>query len=412
MSGTLFFIHGTGVRQAGFDDTMQRLADGLKQAGRTDIQVKGYPWGDKFGVQIDDAALNAVLPPALAKAADGDAAQWEAALWEQLLDDPLFELRMAAIREVAAPDSLAAPLPGTATLPDVVVSDRVSALPAKLKDPLPGGVTAAALGRAARDIGGSAVLAQAAVAAPGPDDTDLNQAISRAIVAEALAASRGEPGTGPDALYVFEQRRQLVQTIAGLLLPATKGLGGWLSNSIKGAAEALATGYAKKRREVLVAGAGPGVGDILLYQRRGAAILDAIEAEIIGLAAEAGPVIALGHSLGGIMLVDLLSRPRAAGPLPIGKLITVGSQSPAFFECDALGTMRPRVPLPAGLPFTPWLNVYDRNDFLSFCASRCFPGAPAGIEDFEISSGVSFPDAHSAYFRQAALFAKIVEQWP
>ena len=141
------------------------------------------------------------------------------------------------------------------------------------------------LAQAARDIGSSAALAEAALAAPDPDDVDLNQAIARAIVAEALAGSRGEIGTGPDALYVIEQRRQLVHHVAGLLVPSTKGLGGWLSDKIKGTAEAWATGYAKKRREALVAGAGPGVGDILLYQRRGAAILDAIEAEIVRLAA-------------------------------------------------------------------------------------------------------------------------------
>ncbi len=412
MSGALFFIHGTGVRQAGYYETMHKLADGLKQAGRPDIQVAGFLWGDKLGAQIDAAALDEVLPPALAKAIGGDDAQWEAALWEHLLQDPLFELRMAGIREGIAADSPAAPLPGTAPLADVEVSTRVLALPPRLRDPLPGGVRADVLAQAARDIGSSAALAEAALAAPDPDDVDLNQAIARAIVAEALAGSRGEIGTGPDALYVIEQRRQLVHHVAGLLVPSTKGLGGWLSDKIKGTAEAWATGYAKKRREALVAGAGPGVGDILLYQRRGAAILDAIEAEIVRLAAGGEPVIALGHSLGGIMLVDLLSRPRAAGLLPVARLITVGSQSPAFFKCDALDTMRPGAALPPGAPFTPWLNVYDRNDFLSFCATRCFPGEPAGIEDFEIRSGVSFPDAHSAYFRQAAFFAKIVEHWP
>jgi hypothetical protein len=412
MSGTLLFIHGTGVRQTGYYETMHKLAEGLKQAGRSDIQVSGYLWGDKLGAQIDAAALDEVLPPALAKAIGGDDAEWEAALWEQLLQDPLFELRMAAIRDGSVADSRAAPLPGAADLADVEVSTRVLALPAKLQDPLPGGVRADVLAQAARDIGPSDALAQAALAAPDPADVDLNQAIARAVVAEALVGSRGEFGTGPDALYVIGQRRQLVQHVAGLLVGSTKGLGGWLFDKIKGAAEAWATGFGKKRREALVAGAGPGVGDILLYQRRGAAILDAIEAEIVRLAAGGEPVIALGHSLGGIMLVDLLSRPRAAGPLPVAKLITVGSQSPAFFKCDALDAMRPGVALPPGTPFTPWLNIFDRNDFLSFCASRCFPGAPAGIEDFEIRSGVSFPDAHSAYFRQAAFFAKIVEHWP
>ena len=412
MGGTLLFIHGTGVRKAGFEQTMEKLAAGLKKAGRADITVAGFLWGDSLGVRIDDTAIDAVLPLAKAKDIVGDDSQWEASLWAQLLEDPLFELRMAAIRDAGSGGVQAAPLPGVGQLPDIVVSTRVAALPGKLQDPLPGGVSAAIVGQAASDISLSPELAQAALAAPDPDDPDLNRAIARAIVAEALIRSRGEIGEGPDALYVVTDRRELVQLVADLLVPATKGLGGWLFDKIKGAAEAWATGYGKKRRDGLMTGAGPGVGDILLYQRRGAAILTAIEAEILKHGAAGGPLVVLGHSLGGIMLVDLLSRPRAGGPLPVAKLITVGSQSPAFFACDALESMRRNQALPAGTPFVPWLNVFDRNDFLSFCASRAFPGAPTGIEDFEISSGVSFPDSHSAYFHQDAFFTKIVSAWP
>lgn len=412
MGGTLLFIHGTGVRKAGFEQSMESLAAGLKKAGRPDITVAGFLWGDPLGVKIDDAAINAVLPPAKAKDIGGDDSQWEAALWAQLLEDPLFELRMAAIRDAGPGGVQAAPLPGVGQLPDILVSARVAALPGKLQDPLPGGVSAAVIGQAASDISQSPELAQAALAAPDPDDPDLNRAIARAIVAEALVRSRAEIGEGPDALYVITDRRDLVQLVSDLLVPATKGLGGWLFDKIKGAAEVWATGYGKKRRDGLMTGAGPGIGDILLYQRRGDTILSAIELEILKLATNGEPLIALGHSLGGIMLVDLLSRPRAGGPLPVVKLITVGSQSPAFFACDALATIRRNQPLAVGAPFIPWLNVFDRNDFLSFCASRAFPGAPDGIEDFEIASGVSFPDSHSAYFRQDAFFTKIVSAWP
>jgi len=412
MGGTLIFIHGTGVRKAGYDQSMQSLTAGLKKAGRPDINVAGFLWGDPLGVRIDDIAINAVLPLAKARGVGEDDSQWEAALWAQLLEDPLFELRMAAIRDATPAGAQGAPLPGGVPLPDIQVSGRVAALPGKLQDPLPGGVLAVMVGQAAGDISQSSELAKAALAAPDIDDPDLNRAIARAIVAEALVRSRGELGQGPDALYVIAARRDLVQRVADLLVPATKGLGGWLFDKIKGTAEARATGYGKKRRDELMAGAAPGMGDILLYQRRGDEILRAIEAEILKLAVGGEPLVALGHSLGGIMLVDLLSRPRPGGPLPVTKLITVGSQSPVFFECDALEIMRRNQPLAAGAPFTPWLNIFDRNDFLSFCASRVFPGASHGIEDFEIASGVSFPDSHSAYFRQDAFFAKIVSAWP
>ena len=159
-------------------------------------------------------------------------------------------------------------------------------------------------------------------------------------------------------------------------------------------------------------GVTPGLGDILLYERRGDDILAAIEGRILELTADGQPIVVLGHSLGGIMLVDLLSRVRAAGPLLVAKLVTVGSQSPILFKFDALGTLRPLVAQAGGRPYVPWLNVFDRNDFLSFCASRAFPGVTAGIEDFEVISGVPFPDAHGAYFRQPAFYEKLVRAWP
>ncbi len=135
--------------------------------------------------------------------------------------------------------------------------------------------------------------------------------------------------------------------------------------------------------------------------------------KILVLAGQKKHVVVLGHSLGGIMMVDLLSRPRGAGPLPVAKLITVGSQAPVLFKFDALGAMRLREALPTGTPFRPWLNIFDRNDFLSFCASRgAFPGVTDGIEDFEVELNVSFPEAHSAYFRQSSFFSKIAESWP
>jgi hypothetical protein len=35
-----------------------------------------------------------------------------------------------------------------------------------------------------------------------------------------------------------------------------------------------------------------------------------------------------------------------------------------------------------------------------------------GIEDFEVASGVPFPDSHGAYFHLDALYKKIAEVWP
>ena len=410
VAGTLLFIHGTGVRKAGYDATREAIEKGLAKAGVAGVAVVGLPWGDQYGVKVTDNDVDDILPPAKVKAIGQDDAEWEAALWAQLLQDPLFELRMASIRPPPPKAGGGVILPGGDGLPEQDIQLRVDHVRQTVADPLPGGVSAASMRDAAAWLLEQPVLREAAAAAGSAEDHDLVQAVARALVAKALVAERGETGEGPDALYLIEERRELVAAITPLLAAQTKGLGGWLFGKVKDFATAQATAYGRKRRDELMQGVSPGVGDILLYQRRGDDIRNAIERKILELGNAGGPLVVLGHSLGGIMLVDLLTRPRAER-LPVDLLVTVASQSPMFLKCDALETMRRHQPLPPGAPYTPWLNVYDRNDFLAFCASRAFPGVQ-GIEDFEVSSGVPFPDSHGAYFRMKEVYEHIKLRWP
>lgn len=401
------------MRKAGYDETMRQIRKGLTRAGRPEIALAGVEWGDDLGVNVGADALDAVLPKTKTRALSGaDDAEWEAALWRQLALDPWFELRLAAMRASAPGDAPAAVnvLPGGETPPDQALLDSLQRARATVVDPLPGEVEASAI-RAAIDelLNDPGLLRQAAIGARSAVDVDLVRATARAVVALALSAARGQIGEGPDALFVIEDRRLLVEALVVLLAPLTKDVGSWLFGVVKDFALGQATSYGKARRHDLMTGISPGVGDILLYQRRGQAILEAIETKIVELSAK-GPVVVLGHSLGGIMLVDLLSRRRQTA-LPVARLITVASQSPMFFKCDALESMRLGQTLDPGAPFRPWLNVFDRNDFLSFCADRAF-GSLADIEDFEIRSGVAFPDSHGAYFRLPALYNKIVSVWP
>jgi hypothetical protein len=75
---------------------------------------------------------------------------------------------------------------------------------------------------------------------------------------------------------------------------------------------------------------------------------------------------------------------------------------------DALDTLRPDG---QATPYTPWLNVYDRADLLSFCAARVFPNV-GGIVDAQIDAGVPFPAAHSAYWSREELYRLLAEHWP
>jgi len=54
----------------------------------------------------------------------------------------------------------------------------------------------------------------------------------------------------------------------------------------------------------------------------------------------------------------------------------------------------PNAKLPSTFP--KWLNVYDRDDLLSYVGGKLFPD---WVEDFHAGSGIPFPDSHGAYWR-------------
>src|ERR1700730_18584993 len=97
MRGTLFFVHGTGVRQAGYDQTWRNVQAGANAAGIADVTMVGCPWGPQLGVTAD--GVPDPLPPDISTRSVGDTPPTEAevdlATWALLVQDPLFELRLA-----------------------------------------------------------------------------------------------------------------------------------------------------------------------------------------------------------------------------------------------------------------------------------------------------------------------------
>lgn len=412
MRGTLFFVHGTGVREEGWVTTWNRVHDYARMNGIEGVDFVGCDWWRRFGVPLD--LIPETLPPELATkdaaAPAPDERQIAAAAWALLLDDPLFELRLAG-ESAAAGGARAAGVVVGELRPDqaAVAMLRSFAARAGTLDLAGTDLAAAEIARAAERVAGAPELAAAARAAKSAADPDLLAAIARAVVASALAAHRLDPpGAAPAALLDGARRDALAARVAAALAPqATKGaLTDWLKKKAFGFAVSRATRAAEDRRQGLMGMSTPAIGDILFYQRRGAAILEDMAKRLEGLAR---PVVAVGHSLGGIMLVDLLSR---AGHPPVDLLVTAGSQSPMLYAIDSLESLRPRGNPPA--PFTPWLNIYNRQDFLSFCAERVFPGAGVrpNIRDEEVDPGVPFPESHSAYWTCDRVYQLIRDAWP
>ena len=118
MTDTLLFIHGTGVRQEGYEQSMRLLKKGFKDL--LPIEIEGICWGPQFGVNVDRKAIDQVLPPTLTRTADVGPEEigLQAALWGELLRDPLIELRMASMR-------LPTQAKRNAALPGIQAPDRM-----------------------------------------------------------------------------------------------------------------------------------------------------------------------------------------------------------------------------------------------------------------------------------------------
>jgi hypothetical protein len=126
----------------------------------------------------------------------------------------------------------------------------------------------------------------------------------------------------------------------------------------------------------------PGVmrffGDVLVYQRHRQEIHDRVRTTIdaadptLGRASNR-PVRIVGHSLGGVIAVDLAT---ADKPLWTRSLVTFGSQSPLFHLCDPRGGLltpylgQHRVQLPDSL--AGWTNLWEPMDPLAFIAGQVF----------------------------------------
>jgi hypothetical protein len=277
-------------------------------------------------------------------------------------------------------------------------------------DLTPTGMTTTEFAEAAQRIAGRAELAEAANATH-PSDGEFAAAVARATVAEALTKHRNDPpGTKPEAAVDPRVRDALVDATAAVLVPApTRGFfGDVFKRTVVPLVTRHAMNFAAERRAAVMGLNARTIADVLSYQRRSREILAAIETDLA--AVERRPIVAMGHSLGGIALVDLLS---GENHPPVDLLVTVGSQSPMLFAFDALDRIRPD----SGIrPFTPWLNIYSRQDFVSFLAAKIFKGvggdADPGITDIAIEMELPFPDSHSGYWADDHVWEELKTAWP
>ncbi|WAZ22255.1 hypothetical protein STRCI_003496 [Streptomyces cinnabarinus] len=411
---TLLFVHGTGVRRFAYTGMLTLLRDTMAvHAPRA--RVEACYWGDDFGVSIGVGAraLPGAEPARTEADADADTGtegesgaesgaeapsvteHWlraasfptgdlpdddrDALAWGLLYEDPLSALRRP---EEGAFRGRVADRTGPQ------VARRARALAAEPPEPL---AALLAAPRVRREFAVSVVTVldspegQDAVAR-GLGPGELPAALATAVVAHLLggAQHRGNP-----VLWSTDQRDDAVRALTTALGGVPRGAvdrtllrASWWTVRRFGL-----LGRVQKSRAEIMTGVHPQVGDVLKYLARGHQLRDFIKNR---LAEVDGPVVLLGHSLGGIAAVDLLAEGKLSG---VQHLVTVGTQAAHLYEIDALPGLDQGKPLPEHFPA--WTNFYDKRDLLGFAAAPVFPRR---VEDCEINTRQPFPAAHSAYF--------------
>jgi hypothetical protein len=396
---TVIFVHGTGVREAAYADTLRLVERGLRPL-RPDVTVAPCYWGTSAGAVLHAGGLS-VPGYADGRAAPGaaDDADTAVQLWGLLYLDPLLELRLAtAVSRTARELPPGAPRPGEL----LVAVSRSLGADDRLRPTLEAAGIQADFGAAVAAVLAAPDARRFLRAATGAGESAL---LARAFTAEAVRR-RTERDAVPPPLDGAARDAAVEQIVR--LLPDADAAGEHRGPVARAAgrlagplALRLASAQAVKRRSALTDAAHPAAGDVLLYLARGAAVRQAVAEAIRGARP---PVVLLAHSLGGIAALDLLVLEPG---LPVGLLVTVGSQAPFLYELGALPSLEYGHPLPAHVPR--WLNVYDRRDLLSYVGAGLFPGR---VEDIALDGRQPFPVAHSAYWGNPELYRLLAAELP
>jgi hypothetical protein len=324
-----------------------------------------------------------------------------------LLDDPLLELRLIKDPENFEPSGAGfEPLPaGVDVRNQTLDAARPTVATALTQDP----ELAAATGATLSEVEAQALVKNGFDAAARTDRAldviDLIDPLSRAITASLYTVIEGdEPKLDQTFQWVRAEAR-----VQQLLEAALAGQRGWIGDKLKsvaGGAASRSVTFAMRHglRKRLMQSMALFVGDVLAYMAKRDQVQAALEQVIVqALAAKQEPLALVGHSLGGIICFDYCLKTMR----PIDRLITVGSQVGLFAE---LGAFPPLVAAANGKLKSPdvvqrWINIYDPNDILSFLAAPVL----TSVTDIEFDTQAPFPVAHSEYWNQEMLYARMLQ---
>jgi hypothetical protein len=394
--GTVVYVHGASDRASMVDDHVARIVRALSVEGMA-FDVVAARWGEAVGPTLDRVGLSIPAPtgaagPAMAgPPSDAPAAAAAATAgpgFEELLrDGPLSGLALLApASEVLGSVSNAWPVP----LRD---ADRLLAIAQSSRgaDPatpamIAASNVAAAMVQASPEFQRSRLAPLDELALLAHTAHAVAAAAALQVLGQATAAPGGTPAVDAPAVALAQSLEvRLAETV--MALAAGTLLFGYLGVDVGPGLRRWATDVLVPHRLRLMRAGFLGPADILVYQRRGGRIRSFVMGVLADAIARGGPVVALGNSLGGIVLVDALREADAPRPT---LLVTVGSQSSLLETVGALDAVETP-------PFQPWLNMFDRRDFLAFVAQPVWPDQP-GITDHAVDMNVGFPDSHGGSY--------------
>ena len=376
----LVFVHGTGVREESYLHSLERIEQRLADRPYT---VHSCYWGE-LGAELHGGASI----PGYEKTPDEDRER-EVAVWGLLYEDPLYKLRLLALREGAGQGGM-----GRSRL-KLVETARTFRPDAELAEKLEQAGLDETFIEARAMVTGSEAFSGALGHAPEALG-EYRTAIAQAFLCQALALRT--PDDASERRIEAQLRDEIVDRLVDSLGGDDRAFD-WLTEKagklLLGVGSRVGTWYAQRRRSTASDAGAPIAGDILLYQARGERIRDFIRQRLAELEP---PVVLLAHSLGGIACVDLLN----AEDLDVELLVTVGSQAPFLYEIGALCSLELGQELPDHFP--DWLNIWDPRDFLSYIGAGVFPDR---VRDVEVDNRQPFPAAHSAYWENPEVWAAI-----
>lgn len=260
---TVLFVHGTGVRNPGYEETFQ-LIKGKLQAERPDLKVERCLWGDSLGTKLNAQGASIPLYDATLAVDEGEEEDYEIVLWEQLYCDPFYELRVLSLKpvEVGAGNPFGEQ-PGEELHARVESLSLSPGLQAKLEE---AGI-AEVFEQAREKVIRSEIYSEALQTA-SEELAEYREAVARAIIAQAMLVCQ-QQDKFPPLLTDAQLRDEVVKLLSLELGEAELGIGDWVIKPLSNLAQAIGTFFVKDRRGAITSSVSPMPCDTLLYQGRG-----------------------------------------------------------------------------------------------------------------------------------------------